>query len=173
MRLGKALIIGALFLIFSLPLGSMNISNSSGDSKELETHQEFLEAIGKQESENDYTAVNPFGHLGRYQFHMITLEDIGMNVDSETFLDTPSMQERAMKALLKRNKKILQAVIETYEGVYIEGVRITESGILAAAHLAGAGGVKRFFEEGINLEDKNGASIVKYLTEFSGYSLDL
>lgn len=173
MHLRKALIMGALFLIFSLPLGSMNISNSSGDRKELETHEEFLEAIGKQESENDYTAVNPYGHLGRYQFNMVTLGDIGIHTDEDTFLETPSMQEKAMRALLRRNRKILESVIQAYEGTLIEGIQITESGILAAAHLAGAGGVKKFFNEGRDLQDKNGASISYYLTQFSGYSLDL
>lgn len=47
-------------------------------------------------------------------------------------------------ALLSKNKWELKDEIEKFSGKIIAGVKITESGILAAAHLGGAGWVKRF-----------------------------
>jgi hypothetical protein len=43
------------------------------------------------------------------------------------------MQEKAFVALLSKNKAILEDVIERYDGKVVNGVLITESGILAAA----------------------------------------
>ena len=56
--------------------------------------------------------------------------------------------------------------IAKYKNTYFNGVYITEHGILAAAHLSGAGGVKRFFNEGYVAKDKNGTTIIKYLELF-------
>jgi hypothetical protein len=52
-------------------------------------------------------------------------------------------------------------------------VEVTESGILAAAHLAGAGNVKKYLRSyGENdVEDAYGTSISEYLEKFSGYDL--
>jgi hypothetical protein len=52
------------------------------------------------------------------------------------------MQERAFVALLSKNKWILQDIIKKYDGKVVSGILVTESGILAAAHLGGAGSVK-------------------------------
>jgi len=46
---------------------------------------------------------------------------------------------------LSRNKWELKEEIEKFSGKIISGVKITESGILAAAHLGGPGSVKRFW----------------------------
>ena len=81
------------------------------------------------------------------------------------------MQEKAFVALLAKNKSILKNVIEKYEGKVIAGILITESGILAAAHLGGAGSVKKFFKyEGKRYyKDAYGTSIRSYMREFGGY----
>ena len=50
---------------------------------------------------------------------------------------------------------------------------ITESGILAAAHLAGPGNVKKFFKKGVEFKDGNGTKMTSYLTQFSGYELNI
>jgi hypothetical protein len=44
------------------------------------------------------------------------------------------MQERAFVALLSKNKWILQDIIKKYNGTVVNEL-VTESGILAAAHL--------------------------------------
>jgi hypothetical protein len=50
---------------------------------------------------------------------------------------------------------------------------ITESGILAAAHLGGQGSVKRYFKNGKVFKDGNGTKITSYMNKFSGYEIKL
>ena len=67
-------------------------------------------------------------------------------------------------------KKLLK-YIKLYEGETVHGILITESGILAAAHLAGPGRVRKFFRRGSEFKDGFGTSMTSYLKEFSGYDL--
>ena len=55
----------------------------------------------------------------------------------------------------------------------MNGVKITESGILAAAHLSGAGNVKKYLRSnGLkNLSDAYGSSIKSYMKNFAGYDV--
>ena len=66
---------------------------------------------------------------------------------------------------------ILRREINNYVGTNVGGIKITESGILAAAHLAGAGNVKKYLKSGgtIVFSDAFGTSIKNYLKKFSGY----
>ena len=61
--------------------------------------------------------------------------------------------------------------IEKYSGRVINGVKITESGIIAAAHLGGAGSVKKFLKSnGRNgFKDGFGTSLRSYMKKFAGY----
>jgi len=130
----------------------------------------FKEAIGFKESRGEYDAVNDYGYLGKYQFGRWTLQMIGIK-NTQEFLHNTRWQEAAFAANTARNKWILRRDIKRYDGRYIGGVRVTESGILAAAHLAGAGNVKKFLRSGgaITFNDAFGTSIKYYLRRFSGY----
>ncbi|MCW9038466.1 peptidoglycan-binding protein LysM [Altibacter sp.] len=134
------------------------------------TYVGFKEALGFKESRGDYETINQFGYLGKYQFGKGTLRMIGIK-NAETFLGDTYLQEKAFDAYTSRNKWILRRDIKRYRGRYIGGVKITESGILAAAHLAGAGNVKKFLRSGgeVGFADANGTSIRYYLKKFSGY----
>ena len=77
-----------------------------------------------------------------------------------------------MYSLLTHNKKILRRQISEYVGQTINGIYITESGILAAAHLAGPGNVKKFFRKGYEFKDGNGTKMTDYMVLFSGYKLE-
>ena len=140
---------------------------------EISQHDRFLDAIGMRESSNRYDVVNGWGYMGKYQFGKKTLKSLGYDVTKEEFLNSPYLQERAMLDLLNHNKKILQKYIDHWDGKTIQGDVITESGILAAAHLAGPGNVKRFLRKGKEFRDGNGTKLTSYLTEFSGYELNL
>ena len=133
----------------------------------------FLNAIGHRESSNRYDVVNRWGYMGKYQFGKRTLKALGYDVSKKEFLNSPYLQEQAMLDLLNHNKKILNNYIEYWDGKKINGNVITESGILAAAHLAGPGNVKRFLKKGEEFKDGNGTKLTSYLTEFSGYKLNL
>ena len=133
----------------------------------------FLNAIGMRESSNRYDVVNGWGYMGKYQFGKRTLNNLGYDISKKEFLNSPHIQEMAMLDLLSHNKKILQSYINQYSGVVVDGTKITESGILAAAHLGGPGNVKRYFKKGKQFKDGNGTKLTSYLTNFSGYKLNL
>ncbi len=134
------------------------------------TYFGFKEALGFKESQGDYSVVNPFGYMGKYQFSASTLEMIGI-YDASDFLTDTRLQEAAFDAYTARNKWILRRDIKRYVGKKINGVRVTESGILAAAHLAGAGNVKKYLRSGgaHAFSDAFGTTIGYYLKKFSGF----
>lgn len=153
--------------------------------EEIETETEFLnfnfpytgktftgfkEALAFRESQGRYTLINSLGYMGKYQFGRAALRAIGIKDNSE-FLNNPRLQEKAFKALLAKNKWELRKEIEMYDGKVINGVVVTESGILAAAHLGGAGSVKKFFRSNGKraIKDNYGTSLKSYMKKFGGY----
>jgi len=140
----------------------------------VKSHNKFLDDIGFRESSNNYKAVNQFGYLGKYQFGRKTLNAIGFDeISNYEFLSNPEIQEEAMLVLLQKNKHTLRREIKKYVGETINGIYITESGILAAAHLGGAGNVRKFFRKGHEFEDGNGTKMTSYMIRFSDYNLNL
>lgn len=130
----------------------------------------FREALAFKESQGRYDVVNTLGYLGKYQFGKSTLERFGI-YNTDLFLKTPELQEEAFIALCSLNKWILRRDIERSVGKKINGTEITESGILAAAHLAGAGNVKKYLRSNgeDTFNDAYGSSVRHYLKEFAGY----
>lgn len=132
----------------------------------------FKEALAFKESQGRYTVVNTFGYLGKYQFGKTTLLRFKI-YNTKAFLKNPELQEKAFIALCKVNKWILRKDIQRSVGKNINGITITTSGILAAAHLSGAGNVKKFLRSNgtQNFSDAYGSSIESYLKKFGGYDL--
>jgi hypothetical protein len=132
----------------------------------------FKEALAFKESQGKYTAVNTLGYLGKYQFGITTLDRFRIK-NPEAFLKNPELQEKAFAALCSVNKWILRKDIQRKVGQTINGITITESGILAAAHLSGAGNVKKYLRSNgtHNLSDAYGSSIQYYMKKFAGYNL--
>ena len=130
----------------------------------------FKEAIAFRESQGKYKKINSLGYMGKYQFGATTLKTVGIE-DCSQFLNSPRMQEKAFVALLAQNKSELKDVIDKYDGRVISGILVTESGILAAAHLGGAGSVKKFFKHDGKryFKDAYGTSIRSYMKDFGGY----
>ena len=130
----------------------------------------FKEAIAFKESQGKYGAVNTLGYLGKYQFGITTLELLGIT-SPELFLKNSALQEKAFLVNAKRNKWILRRDIKRFVGKKIDNIRITESGILAAAHLAGPGNVKRYLRSygAKGSKDAYGTDIPSYMRKFSGY----
>ncbi len=130
----------------------------------------FKEAIGFKESRGKYNVVNSLGYLGKYQFGKTTLKHFNIN-DSKAFLQDPELQEKAFRALCERNKWRLRHEIRNSVGKKINGIEITESGILAAAHLAGSGNVKKYLKSNgrLRFSDAFGSNIQYYMKKFSGY----
>ncbi|MBT8377536.1 MAG: peptidoglycan-binding protein LysM [Bacteroidia bacterium] len=197
-NVGLILIVGLLALVALYPNSKLNPEDYSTEGLQLNfiapkeyamapqkksTNQSYLfspylgksfegfkEALAFKESRGNYFSVNSLGYLGKYQFGTETLKLIGI-YNPNYFLYNPALQEKAFIANAKRNKWILRKDIERFVGKNIAGISITESGILAAAHLAGPGSVKKFLRSyGYhNFEDAYGTSVFNYMKKFSGY----
>ncbi|WP_282043010.1 peptidoglycan-binding protein LysM [Winogradskyella flava] len=134
----------------------------------------FKEALAFKESRGDYFTVNTLGYLGKYQFGAETLKLIGIYSPNQ-FLYNPELQEKAFIANAERNKWVLRKDIKRFSGKSIGGVKVTESGILAAAHLAGPGSVKKFLRSygNYNFSDAYGSTVKYYMKRFSGYDTSI
>lgn len=134
----------------------------------------FKQALAFKESQGSYKKVNSLGYLGKYQFGIGTLQTIGVR-DSLRFMNSPRLQEKSFEALLAINKHELRNEIQKYVGKEIRGVVVTESGILAAAHLGGAGSVKKFLKSNgrRGIKDAYGTSILSYMDKFGGYDTSI
>lgn len=160
----------------------------------MKTLQDFLDALGKRESGGNYKAFNKYGYAGKYQMGEAALIDAGYykkkgsynndwsgtflgkdNINSITdFLNNPKAQENAQIAFKRRQWLYLKAVgADKYLNKYINGYCITRSGLLAGAHLKGAGGVAEYLKSnGIkNPKDGLGTSIESYIKNFAGYDV--
>lgn len=148
------------------------------NSKGLES---FLNHLAQRESSGNPNVINTYGYIGKYQFGRAALKEVGYSdVTTLRFKKDPSIfpeeaQDDAVIKLMKINRSRLEKLIIQWEGKTINGIKITESGLLAAAHLAGAGGVKRFLKSGGNYNptDGYGTRLTKYLEEFQDYEIDL
>lgn len=150
-------------------LDDMNITNFADTGNSFAG---FKQALGFKESQNDYTRINKFGYLGKYQFGRSTLLLLGIK-DTDAFIKDPVLQEKAFIANASRNKWVLRKDIERFNGKTINGVLVTESGILAAAHLGGPGSVKRYLRSGgvDGFRDAFGTSLRSYMKKFGGYDV--
>jgi hypothetical protein len=143
--------------------------------------ENFLNHLAYKESSNNPNVVNTLGYIGKYQFGRAALKEVGYgSLRVSEFRKNPSIfpeeaQDKAIIMLLKINRKRLESTIEKYEGKYIAGIKITEAGLLAAAHLAGASGVKRFLRTNgrYNPADSYGTRLSDYLLEFSKHEFIL
>ena len=135
----------------------------------------FKNFLGFFESGSNYNKVNRFGYLGKYQFGRGTLKMYGVRNLSEYRLN-PELQEKVFLMNVMRNKWILRREISWYSNRYLNGTYISESGIIAAAHLSGPGNVKKFLRSHCNPDldkrDANGTSISDYLKIFKDYDLE-
>jgi len=132
----------------------------------------FREALAFKESQGNYFTTNTLGYLGKYQFGIGTLQLMGV-YNAARFLNDPVLQEQAFQTNIARNKWILRRDIARFQGKHVRGVEVTESGILAAAHLAGPGNVKKYLRSygAIDFEDTYGTSMNQYMQKFSGYDV--
>jgi len=132
----------------------------------------FKEALAFNESQGDYFTINTLGYLGKYQFGIGTLQLVGV-YNATRFLNDPRLQEKVFRTNIARNKWILRKDIRRYVGKRIRGIEISESGILAAAHLAGPGNVMKYLRTygKLDVKDAYGTSLSDYLKKFSGYDI--
>ena len=161
----------------------------------MKTLQQFLNDLGARESGGNYKAFNRYGYAGKYQMGEAALIDAGYyrkpsrrynndwtgefvgkdNVRSlQDFLNTPRAQENAQIIFKKKQWGYLKAVgAHNYLGLIINEILITSSGLLAGAHLKGAGSVIEYLRSHgkNNSKDAFGTSIESYIKHFAGYDV--
>ncbi len=157
----------------------------------------FKYALGWRESADNYESENIYHYLGRYQMGVTAMADAeffelpkgwktkdgnnwadgeftdkakeyGVSSDKD-FLKNPKAQDIAFKAYTKRQwAQIKFFGLDKYINLYPE---ITQSGLIAGAHLLGVGNLKKYLEKGIDMTDGFGTHISEYIKKFSGYDM--
>lgn len=150
--------------------------------QQLQKEQElskFLFQLSLRESSHKWDVINTLGYMGKYQFGKAALSTIGYShVTVCKFKKNPLIfseqdQDTAIRTLIEYNVEYLDYYIAMYEHSTINGIYITKSGIIAAAHLAGYVNVKKFLvSNGTYVtKDKYGTKLTSYLKEFANYKL--
>ena len=160
----------------------------------MKTLEDFLNDLGARESGGNYKAFNKYGYAGKYQMGEMALIDSGYyrkkgNYNNDwsgeftgkdgiysikDFLNNPKAQENAQIIFKKRQWGYLKAVrADKFVGKVINGFEITQSGLLAGAHLKGAGSVSNYLKSGgmNNPKDAFGTSVESYMRKFAGYDV--
>jgi len=132
----------------------------------------------KRESGGDFGARNrDTGASGRAQFIPSRLEDakragvIPSNMTMEQFRADKDAQLRAERwHFADVNKFIENNDLGQYVGTNINGVPVTQAGMVSVAHLGGNAGLRRFLETGgrYNPADANGTRLSDYLAMGAG-----
>jgi hypothetical protein len=133
----------------------------------------FMEMVAEIESGGNYQVVNQIGMMGKYQFSPRTIRSLGFDITREEFLSNPVLQDSVMVAYMRINDQELSELIRRYEGTIHNGVVVTRAGIIAGAHFAGTGGMRRYMASGgrETTTDINGTTIRKYISNFSEFHL--
>lgn len=150
-------------------------------------------------------AINAFGYIGYFQFGKTALQTIGYKDTNgnwtgldgansqESYLNSREMQIKAVNRLINENCKLLRNNnFNEYYGKTINGVELTESGVIAGCHLVGLGGLAAFLDVPNNLKfvkkkidgkmvvtnqkhpqyDGNKVHISEYIRKFNNYDLE-
>ena len=153
----------------------------------------FLEKLAFRESTGEYDSHrkgSPF--LGRYQLGDETLQQIGFKDsnndwttlaeslgvhDEESYLDSKIAQEVAVLFALRWGYQyILTYGFDKYIGTKVEGIEVTESGLIAALHLVGIKDVNDAFNGNMPWEDAydgNGVPALEYMEEMGGFDMSI
>ena len=161
----------------------------------MKTLQDFLNDLGARESGGNYKAFNKYGYAGKYQMGEAAMIDAGYYTKPsrvynndwkgkfsgkdgvysiQDFLNNPKAQENAQIIFKKKQWSYLKAVgADKYCGQIINGYRITPSGLLAGAHLKGAGSVITYLKSGGKCIEKDafGTSVESYMKKFADYDV--
>lgn len=159
----------------------------------------FLIALGNRESGGNYKIMNKYGYVGLYQVGEQALKDVGVYYETKNinyknndwkgyvkggnkygitclwdFMHSPKKQKAVQIDFKKLHWQYLKNLnLTKYVGKTINGTYITQSGLLAGAHLVGPGGVRDFLSSnGKNdVKDANGTPVSSYIKKFAGYDI--
>ncbi|MGY6275090.1 TIGR03758 family integrating conjugative element protein [Methylomonas sp. MgM2] len=158
-------------------------------------YSDYLAALSAKESGNNPTSVNSYGFLGSYQMGESALIDAGYYQQDSTpnvndwqgvwtgkdgiyskadFLANAAGQTQAISDYNSRQWRSIQTLgLDSYVGQTIGGILMTESGLLAGAHLVGVGGLQSFLKSNGTVvpSDANHTAITQYIAAFNGFNI--
>jgi hypothetical protein len=135
----------------------------------MKDFNQYKTDLGFKESSNIYTKVNYAGFMGRYQFGSPRLSDLGYKGTRSNFLNNPALQEEYfLKHVADYAKRFFPKLTQAKQK---HGSWLTLSGIIAYAHLLGAGQANKWINSGTDKTDGNGVAGKTYATMFSGYDI--
>ena len=135
---------------------------------------DYFSTLFAKESTNNWKAVNRLNYLGGYQMGASALVEAGLvkkgttnkglnnaknwlgGMSKEKFLDSPDIQDSAVRKYTDKNMRYLG-------DLYQNASESERRGLLASAHLIGAGGTKKNMKS----KDANGVSGDDYYNYFS------
>jgi len=158
------------------------------------TYADFLHDLAYRESSLNATKVNKFGYAGLFQMGEAAMVDAGYYKSDGSatndwkgkftgknginsladFTNNPDAQVKAIADYQAVQWKVIQNLgLTKYLGQTINGVQITQSGLLAGAHLVGYGGLQKYLtSNGTNdVVDGNKTPISQYIQKFGGYTV--
>lgn len=151
---------------------------------------DFRNAVGDRESTDNYQAINSSGFMGRYQMGNMALREIefldennnwtdkaqAFGISSKNdFLNNEEAQDKAFDLLVQVNLRYIKNYkLDSYIGQTMNGVVITESGLLGGVHLVGINGMVNALRKGdlTSVKDGNGVTAKEYVEEFGGYEIE-
>jgi hypothetical protein len=144
---------------------------------------DFYKALAWRESRDDPGIVNSYGFMGLYQMGPAALQDAGYMDSAQRWTGKNGI--RSQKDFLESRQAQNIAIREYHWIVWyrylkpqlpghldkIKGIKITQSGLIAAAHLVGTGGLMKFINSkgDVDPEDEIGTHSSEYLSQFGGY----
>jgi hypothetical protein len=149
---------------------------SKDATKDYNKWKDDLQKIESNDWINPYEARrNGSQYWGKYQIGEAARKEVGMgNISWEKWKTNPDLQEAALKLWVEILYGYLKDEIRLYDGQFLNGWSITESGIIAMAHNVGPEPTKQFLKSGGKIIPKDGSG--KDATRFlilGNYNLNL
>lgn len=169
--------------------GDVRSNSNSINGMLTSDNRAYLNTLALRESGGDFSIVGGSHdhYLGGFQFGRVAMEDIGLIENRREYREfrenfirdgvefwSRKEQERACIDLMRRNKRYLSDYY-CYIGQTIGGVKITEAGMLAGAHLLGHRAVKNFLESNGRRVARDGFNtpITEYFELMQGVEVSL
>lgn len=130
-----------------------------------QNYKNYLIQLAKRESGFNPEITNNEGYMGLFQFGTDALQEI--DVTPQEYMSDWKKQVDAAVKWTNLNKERLAQVITGNIGRNWNGTKLTEYGILGAAHLGGVNGVTNLLLKGLDKRDSNNTAISDYLVFFS------
>lgn len=171
-------------------------TSNENTNEKLMSYESFVDAMAMRESSGKVNKKNKYGYIGLFQIGEQALADLGIyykkskNYNNDwkgvfkknkygitclsDFRNSAEKQKMVFADLLRKNWEYIESYdLKKYIGKTINGQQITESGLLAGAHLVGINKLKEYLRSNgkTNPKDGNGVKVSQYISEFANYDM--